>query len=307
MQEKTRVASISVASNTFLTVSKITIGLLSGSVSILSEGIHSSIDLVAAIIALFAVKESGKPADERHTYGHGKIENVSGTIEAALIFVAAIWIIYEAAQKIIYGTEVNNLGFGLIIMGISALTNFIVSSMLIRTAKKTESVALKADAMHLRTDVYTSLGVLAGLALMKLTGWTILDPLAAIFVALLIIKAAYDLTKEAFMPLVDVSLPSHEHEIITEILEAHAAEYVEFHGLRTRRAGSERHIDLHLVVPRLVPVYEVHRLCDQIEVEIAERLPRSSVLIHAEPCSDLNEPCPTAHPGCEQCTIDQSV
>lgn len=306
MKEKTRVASLSVASNTFLTLGKVVIGLTSGSVSILSEGIHSGIDLVAAIIALIAVRESGKPADSRHTYGHGKIENVSGTIEAVLIFFAAIWIIVEAIQKLVEGVYVESLGLGLFIMGISAILNFIVSTLLMRVAKQTESVALEADALHLRTDVYTSAGVFIGLALMKVTGWAILDPLVAMIVALLIIKAAYDLTKEAFMPLVDVSLPEEEHEIISKVLNTHASEFVEFHKLRTRRAGAERHIDLHLVVPKYTPVVEVHELCDEIEHEIYEKLGGAHVLIHAEPCSNRDEVCPVtegAVTSCQRCQV----
>ena len=303
MKEKTRVAGISIISNSLLTVSKITIGIFSGSVSILSEGVHSGIDLLAAIIAFFAVHESGKPADERHRYGHGKIENVSGTIEAVLIFLAAIWIIVEAVKKILEGPQIENLGIGIIIMAISALTNVFVSGLLMKTAVKTESVALKADAMHLRTDVYTSAGVFLGLVLMKITGWAILDPIIAILVALLIIKAAFDLTKEAFMPLVDVSLPAEEYKVILAVLDSHADEFVEYHDVRTRRAGSERYIDLHLVVPKFMPVLQVHELCDKIEQEIEEQLRGSDVLIHAEPCSEREAPCPADDELCKGCTV----
>lgn len=291
MEDKTKAASISVLSNSVLTVGKIGIGLISGSVSILSEGIHSGIDLIAAIIALFAVRESGKPADARHTYGHGKIENVSGTVEALLIFIAAILIINEAVHKLNGGVVVENLGWGLVIMGFSAVANLFVSTMLMRVAKRTNSVALEADAMHLRTDVITSAGVFAGLLIMKITGWAIFDPLIAISVACLIIKTAYDLTKEAFMPLVDVSIDPSEYQIILAVLDEYAGQFVEFHKLRTRSAGSERHIDLHLVVPKNESVYDVHMLCDQIELEIKEKLPGTHILIHAEPCLDNSERC----------------
>lgn len=291
MQEKTTVASISVLSNTVLTTGKIVIGLISGSVSILSEGIHSGIDLIAAIIALFAVRESDKPADARHAYGHGKIENVSGTIEAMLIFLAALMIINEAVRKFTEGVTVDKLGWGLVIMGFSAVANLVVSTLLMRVAKRTDSVALEADALHLRTDVYTSAGVFLGLLLMKITGWTIFDPIIAIIVALLILKAAYDLTKEAFMPLVDVSIEPAEYQIILEVLGKYSGQFVEFHKLRTRRSGSERHIDLHLVVPKYQSVLDVHELCDQIEQEIKENLPRTNILIHAEPCSDSSSKC----------------
>ena len=309
LNEKTQVAALSVASNTVLTLAKVSIGLLAGSVSILSEGIHSGIDLAAAVIALFAVRQSGKPADSRHAYGHGKIENVSGTIEALLIFIAALMIIAEAVKKIYristgVGNAPGNLEFGLILMGVSSLLNLFVSGQLMRTAKRTESVALAADALHLRTDVFTSAGVFAGLLLMKLTGWIILDPLVALGVAVLIIKTSIDLTREAFSPLVDVSLPEAEREIISEVLAQHADDFVEFHELRTRRAGAERHVDLHLVVAKYTPVVDVHELCDQIELEINEQLQGTHILIHAEPCSKRGENCPIEHRRssvCQKC------
>lgn len=313
MNEKTKVASLSVVSNSFLTGTKIIIGLVTGSVSILSEGIHSGIDLVASLIALFAVKQSGKPADSCHAYGHGKIENVSGTIEAVLIFVAAIMIIIEAfkkAMEIIYSEtgHVSDLGLtlGLVVMGVSAVTNIIVSSRLMKVAKRTDSVALEADALHLRTDVFTSMGVFMGLLLIKFTGWSILDPIIAFGVALMIIKAALDLTKKAFAPLVDVSLPDEEREIIATVLLFHVDEFVEFHKLRTRKAGPERHIDLHLVVPKYTPVVDVHELCDEIELEISERLHLTSVLIHAEPCSTRDVKCPVEEglvDVCQRCRL----
>jgi len=311
VSEKTQVASLSVASNTFLTLAKVVIGLISGSVSILSEGIHSGIDLVAAFIALFAVRESGKPADSRHAYGHGKIENVSGTVEAALIFVAAMMIIVEAIQKIhkiVDGVEgnVGDLGLGMVIMGVSATMNLIVSTRLMKVAKQTDSVALEADALHLRTDVFTSAGVFIGLVLIKITGWAILDPIIALGVALMIIKASFDLTKQAFAPLVDVSLPDEEREIIAKVLLHHADEFVEFHKLRTRKAGAERHIDLHLVVAKYTPLVDIHELCDVIEVEISEELHGTSVLIHAEPCCSRDVECPVEEgtaDSCQRCEL----
>ncbi len=297
--KKMNAATLSVVSNSALVTGKVSIGLLTGSVAILSEGIHSGIDLVAALIAFFSVRESGKPADERHRYGHGKIENISGTVEALLIIVAALWIIYEAADKLRHGAEVGQLGLGLGIMGISAVVNIFVSSKLMHTAKATDSVALEADAMHLRTDVFTSLGVLVGLAAIKLTGISLLDPIAAIGVALLIIKAGVDLTRQAFFPLVDVSLPAEEEQVIVDIIESFSANYLEFHKLRTRKAGPERHIDLHLVVPQELPVRQVHSLCDLIEAEIKRKFPGSHVLIHSEPCEPGQ--CKDCSPAHQQC------
>jgi len=303
---------LSVVSNTFLTASKVVIGLISGSVSILSEGIHSGIDLLAACIAFFSVRESDKPADSRHEYGHGKIENISGTIEALLIFVAVILIVIESVKKLMIAVsgdsvEVGSLALdlGLVVMGCSALINIFVSSRLIKVAKKTDSVALEADALHLRTDVYTSAGVFVGLLVIRFTGWHIIDPIIALGVAVMITKAAYDLVKKAFFPLIDVSLPDVEKEIINGILARHSQEFVEFHALRTRKAGAARYVDLHLVVPKHASVGEVHELCDLIEEEISLQLKGAQVLIHTEPCNVDNMECPFAQgqtQTCRRCT-----
>ena len=284
-KQKMSAALLSVVSNTVLVVAKLTIGLISGSVSITSEAVHSSIDLVAAVLAWFSVREAGKPADKEHPYGHGKIENVTGTIEALLIFGAAIYIIWAAVRKMISGTiDIEELGLGVAVMGASAIVNYLVSRHLLKVAIKSDSTALKADAMHLRTDVYTSVGVLAGLAAIKITGLTILDPLVAIGVAMLIIKAAYDLTMNAFAPILDAKLPDDEEAVIHEVLAGHSTEFLEYHKLRTRKAGHVRHIDLHLVVPKDMRVETAHNLSQTITAEIDNRLAYSNILVHIDPC-----------------------
>lgn len=285
--EKSKVAILSIISNTVLVLLKLFAGIITGSVSILSEAIHSSLDLLAAVIAFVSVRISRLPPDDKHRYGHGKAENISGTIEALLIFVAAVWIIVEAYDKLVNGAMVETVTLGIIVMAISALVNIFVSSLLMKVAKRTDSVALEADAMHLRTDVYTSVGVLAGLGILQLTHIQMLDPLIAIAVALLIIKAAYDLTIKAFRPLMDVALSSQEEARIIEILnsvESHSV--LGYHQLRTRRSGAERYIDLHLVISRHLTVEESHQLCDQLERKIESELPLSNVLIHVDPCTE---------------------
>ena len=291
INEKVSAASLSVISNTVLVILKVIVGLMMGSISVLSEAIHSGLDLIAALIAYFSVKQASKPADEIHKYGHGKIENVSGTVEALLIFAAAIYIIYEAVQKFSDRTHVEALGWGALVMAISALMNFMVSGRLMKVAKKHDSIALEADAWHLRTDVYTSLGVMVGIGLIYITGWQILDPFIAIFVAVLILKAAYKLTKDAFNPILDAKLPDEEEALILSVLANYSSDFLEYHQLRTRKAGADRHIDLHLVVPRDKSIKEVHDLCDQIELEIERLLPNSHVLIHLEPCTDSCDHC----------------
>ncbi len=294
MNEKIRAARLSIASNTILTLGKLGVGLVMNSVSVISEAIHSGLDLVAALIAFLSVRESSKPADERHRYGHGKFENVAGITEAFLILVAAAMIIYNAYPKLYGGVEIHSLGLGAAVMGISATVNFFVSRELMRVARKTESPALAADAWHLRTDVYTSLGVFAGIIAIKVTGLAVLDPLIAIGVALLIVKAAVDLIRDSMRSILDVRLPEVEEQAIKEVLEEHSTQFVEFHKLRTRRAGSQRYVDLHLVVPRDWAINKVHDICDEIEKDIRGKLQDVHILIHTEPCGRCCTDCSRA-------------
>ncbi|MDS1030843.1 cation diffusion facilitator family transporter [Bacillota bacterium LX-D] len=284
MDPRVKAARFSVISNFSLALLKFIVALITGSVSILSEAIHSSLDLLAALIAFFCLRQAIKPANEKFQFGHGKIENVSGVVEALLIFFAALWIIFESYQKFVQGSAVESVTLGIFVMAFASLVNYLISLYLFKVAEKTDSIALKADAMHLKTDVLTSIGVLGGLVLIKVTGIQWLDPLSAIAIAILIIKAAIELTLEAFSPLLDVRLPEEEEEIIISIIRRHSNEFIEFHKLRSRKAGAERHIDLHMVVPYNQPVVRVHEICDQIENEIAAIFPCSHVLIHMEPC-----------------------
>ena len=292
---KSRAATLSIASNTILIVLKLIVGIMMQSVSVISEAVHSGIDLVAAIIAWFSVRESGKPADDEHRFGHGKIENVAGTIEAVLIFGAAFYIIWEAAHKLRAGTaEIESLGFGAAVMVVSAIANYLVSRHLLNVAVKTDSVALEADALHLRTDVYTSAGVLGGLVAIKFTGIVMLDPIIAIVVALMIIKAAWDLTKTAFFHILDVKLPDDEEALIHDVLERYRGRFIEYHKLRTRKSGHVRHIDMHLVVPKQLTVEAGHTLAHEITADIEKCLSHSLTLVHIEPCPG----------GCEVCTFE---
>ncbi len=291
---KQSTARLSVASNTFLVFAKLAIGIAMGSVSIISEAIHSAIDLIAAVIAFFSVRQSAKPADDEHSFGHGKFESMSGLIEAMLIFVAAGLIIWESVQKIFdHGEEISlDLVYvGIAVMAVSAVLNWYVSSRLMSVAKKTESIALESDAWHLRTDVYTSLGIFAGLILIRLTGITLLDPVCALLVAAMIIKAAYELTKRSLADLMDQSLPAEEEQRIRQIICDHHSQYVNFHALRTRRSGPERFIDLHVCVPKHLSVQESHDFADHIEHDLHLEFPRSNVTVHIEPCTDECEDC----------------
>lgn len=281
---------LSIYSNSGLVVLKLVVGIVMMSVSVLSEAIHSGIDLIAAIIANYSVRKATIPADADHPYGHGKFENYAGVIEAILILFAAGLIIYEAVTRIITPAEPGFLLAGIVVMGISVAANTIVSHHLIKVGREEDSIALVADGMHLRTDVFTSLGVFVGLVLIQITGLAILDPIVAILVALLIIKTAYDLTKESSVGLVDRSLPESEEVIIKNVLMEHSFQYINFHALRTRKSGSERFVDLHLVVKRDMCILDAHELADHLEREIEKKLPNTNVLVHIEPCEDKDCP-----------------
>lgn len=291
---KTRTALLSVVSNTMLVAMKLFVGLLIGSVSIISEAIHSGFDLLAAIIALFSVKTSSIPADGDHPFGHGKIENISGTIEAILIFVAAIWIIVEAVKKLMHPEPIETIGWGVGVMLLSAVVNIAVSQRLFKVGRETDSIALQADAWHLRTDVYTASGVMVSLALIWIGQWIFpdkdffwLDPVAAIGVALLIIKAAYDLTAQSAKDLLDVHLPRVEVEWIRQCIVDCKFDIRGFHDLRTRKAGHFRFVEFHLQVDSNMSVMDSHEITKVLKKRIITQFPGTTVTIHIEPCDSI--------------------
>ncbi len=282
---------------------KLTVGLLISSVAMISEALHSMMDLLAAVIANYSVRRSLLPPDVEHTYGHGKYENLSGVIEAILIFIAAALIIYEAAEKLLHPRPVELLEIGIVIMGVSAGVNFLVSRYLYKVAKEEESMALEADALHLKTDVWTSLGIMGGLAAMWITRIDSLDPLIALGVAVLIIRAAWDMSKRSGSDLLDQKMSPEEERVIRSALDKHSSEFLGYHSLRTRKAGAERFVDLHVVIKYNLTVEEGHDLVSMLEKEIRSALPNCNVIIHLEPC-DKNH-CFEVH-GAKVCVLDKS-
>ncbi len=283
--KKAKAARLSVFSNAFLIVMNLAVGLISGSVSIISEAIHTFIDFLAAIMAYFSVKIADTPPDDQHPYGHGKYENISGVVEALLIFVASGWIIYHAVDRLNSEHIIDHSGLtlGFLVMVVSALVDLFVSRHLYRVAKETDSVALKADALHLSVHVYTSFGIGISLAVIYFTGWHFLDPIAAIVVAAFILKEAFEILVEAFKPLIDNSLPPEELQIIIDTISKYQSNNMKYHMLRTRKAGSNRELDFHLEVPGNMSVKESHNLCDKIEEDLKGNLPNLEVTIHVEP------------------------
>jgi cation diffusion facilitator family transporter len=280
---KERTARLSVISNSVLVILKLVVGFYTGAVSIISEAAHSGVDLLASVIAFYAVRKADTPPDGNHAYGHGKFENLSGAIEAILIVGAAVWIVYEAGDKINSARVPEFLEYGIVIMLISIGVNYWVSERLFKVAKQTDSHALEADGLHLRADIWTSVGVLTGLVIIHFTGLAWLDPVIAIVVAGVVFKAGYGMTKKSLYELTDISLPADEEQIIIDIITSHK-EVISFHQLRTRRSGSWRLIDMHLILYKDMHLNKAHDICDQIEAEIKEKLGLCDVVIHLEPC-----------------------
>ena len=289
---KEKVALLSVISNSSLVILKLIAGVSIGSVSVMSEAIHSAVDLVAAIIALFSVKTSSLPADGKHPFGHGKIENISGTIEALLIFVAAGWIIWEAVRKLLAPQPMETVAWGVAVMLVSAVANQFVSLRLFRVGKETDSVALIADGWHLRTDVYTSAVVMVSLAViwggeLLFPGlhfhW--LDPVAAIGVASLIVKASWDLTRQSAGGLMDETLPAEEEEEIRRLIRSQMPLVHGYHQLRTRKAGHFRFIEVHIQVDGKMSVEIAHALNQDLVRRIRELFRQTTVTVHTEPCN----------------------
>ncbi len=282
---KTRAAAISILSNSLLIALKLAAGAVTGSIAIITEAVHSSIDLIAAVIAYFSVRKADEPADEDHPYGHAKIENLSAAIEGMLILVGAGIIVYEATRRLADPPAVESLGVGIAVIAVSVLVNLAVSTYLYRQADATESPALEGDAAHLRTDAVTSTGVLVALVLVEVTGVEILDPIVALLVAVAIVGAGLRIIARSSRVLVDEALPPEELEAVRLAISDHAApEVAGFHKLRARRAGSRRYVDLHVQFTEGTTLEPgARRSRHELQGAIRDRLRDADVLIHLEP------------------------
>ena len=294
---KENVAKLSIFSISLLVVMKVVASIMTGSIGIRADALHSIIDLSGAVIGYIGIRIAGKPPDERHAFGHGKAENVAGVVIAGLIFVAAGTIVYEAIKRLIAGGTVELVTLGIYITAAAIVINMTVSWYALRVARSTDSIALEATARDMFADVLSSCAVLAGLILVGLTGLNILDPIVALLVAILITRTAYLTMKKSFSGLMDARLPKAEEAEIKSCLREHAGQLVGFHELRTRKAGNQRYIDLHLVMPKTTSVKEAHRVCDHLEQDIKNRLPNISITIHVEPCTI----------ECDHCSVSCSL
>src|ERR687885_1165799 len=297
MDKKSRTVLFSISSNTVLLVVKLMTGLLTGSVSVLSEAAHSATDLVASIVAFVAVRRSVSPPDELHHYGHGRFENLAGVVEGVILLGVAGWVVFGAVDNILNGTRLELLGLGIGVMALSAVVNLFVSRWLLRVARETDSRALEAEGYNLRTDVWGAGGVALGLVAALTTGWTVLDPVIAALIGLAILWTALRLISRSTRVLLDESLPSGELELIERVIEGEIRNDPSirgFHKLRARKSGSKRHIDFHLQLRAETTLGEAHKISDGLEERIRRNLPNSDVLIHLEDDRSIREDKPAS-------------
>jgi cation diffusion facilitator family transporter len=291
IRTKSGAAGLSIASNATLIALKLAAGAVTGSIAILTEAIHSLIDLVASVVAFISVRKADVPADAEHPYGHEKVENVAATIEGMLILVGAGIIVYEATHRLVVGAVVDSLWVGIAVMGFSVVANLGVSTVLSRQAKAHESPALEGDAAHLRTDALTSAGVLVGLGLVEITGDAAFDSITALVVAAAIVWSGIRIIRRSTAVLVDEVLPDAEMDRIEQaIASARTAEVAGYHKLRARRAGNRRHIDFHVQYVSGTSLERAHELAHAMRASIESEIPQAEVLIHAEPESSFREP-----------------
>ena len=282
-RRKRRAALLSIVSNSTLVACKLLVGLVCHSVAVLSEAVHSASDLLASVIAYASVRLSDVPPDEDHPYGHGKIESISGLAEALLIVFAALYIIYEAGHKLLRPVLASEpLYLGMAVMGLSLVVNFFICRHLRRVGRETDSLALLADAEHLNVDVLTAAGVLVGLGLAQWTGKAWLDPATALVVAVLVLRGAWNLSVEALQPLLDARLPVGEEQLIRDLLDEDER-VLGYHKLRTRKSGSQRHVDVHVQLDDDTPLLQAHQITEELEDAFRRVLPGAAVTIHVEP------------------------
>jgi len=278
-----------------LIILKAAVSLLTGSISITAQAADSALDLFSIGVIFIAVRAASKPEDEEHPFGHGKMEGFAAIVQAGLIGAAGYFIVASAIQRIINKTPLEATEAGIAVMAVSTLTSIFLSRHLRKVSRATGSTALDALASNINADIFSAAGVLLGLVVVRLTGLLILDPIIALIMVVFIARSGFLVLRRSFHELTDRSLPPEEQRILAQIMEEHRQYFAGFHEVRSRRAGSQRFIDLHMVMPRNASVTAAHELCDHLEGDIKKRLANPSVIIHVEPCVDAE---------CPQCRVD---
>jgi cation diffusion facilitator family transporter len=285
--EKKSVALSSVIAAVFITAFKFVVGVMSGSLGIMSEALHSGLDMVAALITYFSVKVSDKPADEEHNYGHGKIENLSALVETVLLLVTCVWIVYEAISRLMSGnTHIEISAWSYVVVICSIIIDVSRSRALSRVAKKHNSQALEADALHFATDVWSSAVVLLGLVSYQFLGWYAADAVAALFVAVIVLIVSYQLGRKAIDVLLDKS-PKDTLKIAKDVLTNYP-QIRNYHSMKARTAGADTFIKINIHFEPDMTLKEVHQVCDRIEAHIKSQISRCEVFIHAEPEDEIH-------------------
>lgn len=282
----TRFAWLSIAAALTTIALKTGAYLLTGSVSLLSDAVEALVNLAGALMALGMLIIAARPPDEDHTFGHNKAEYFSSAMEGFLILVAAIAIVVTAVGRLIDPRPLEQMSIGLIISTGASLVNFGAAQILLAAGKRHQSITLEADAKHLMTDVWTSVGVIGGLLVATITGWSILDPIMAILVAINIIWTGFDLVRRSVNGLMDVALPDAEQKIVADVIEKYTARQVQFHALRTRQAASRRFISVHMLVPGAWTVHDAHHVAEDFEGDIRSALGDAIIHTHLEPVDD---------------------
>jgi cation diffusion facilitator family transporter len=284
MRAVRRMAYLSIATSLATIVLKFGAYFLTGSVSLWSDALESLVNLAAGLVALGALTVAEQPADDRHAYGHDKAEYFSSGVEGALILVAAVSIIWSAVHRLVDPQPLAHLGPGIVVAFLAGAANFVTARIMLKVARQHDSITIEADAKHLLTDVWTSVGILAGLAVvMAMPQWSVLDPLMAIAVGIHIVVTGVGLLRRSADGLMDAALPPAEVTRAEALIRAELPSGSSFHALRTRKAGARRFLELHLLVPGTMSVFASHRLCDSIEAALTARLANAHVTIHVEP------------------------
>ncbi|PLX98442.1 MAG: cation transporter [Desulfuromonas sp.] len=297
--KKIGAARLSVVTAGALTIIKLSIGIVTGSMAVLASAVDSILDILMSSINFYAIKKAEEPADECHPFGHGKYETVATVVQAFVIAISGSWIIFEATRRLIQGSELKMIQGGIAVLIFSTLISLAISRYLRKVAKETDSSALEADSLHFSMDVYTNLALAGGLFILQLTGYTGIDPILSILVGAYIIVEAFKLVRHGMRDVLDAELPPAVMADVTRLLDDFKEDLVDYRNLRTRRAGSQKFMDFDLVVCRHMSIEEAHDIADKLEAQIKSDIPGADITIHLEPC--LNESCP----GMENCTSDK--
>ena len=299
-RKKLRAARFSVIVATSLALMKLTTGMITGSMAVLASAVDSLLDILMSSINFVAIRKADAPADECHPFGHGKYETVATLIQAFVITLSGSWIIFESARRLIQGSQLQNLEGGVGVLVISLIASIGISRYLKRIAKETDSSALEADSLHFSMDVYTNLALAVGLIVVSFINLPWLDPILSILVGFYILIEAFRLVRHGMRDVLDAELPAGVRDSLTRLIEEHSEHLIDYRNLRTRRAGSQKFIDMEMVVCRHLSVEEAHNIADLLEDKIKKSITGADITIHIEPCH--KEACP----GMDICTTEKT-